>query len=136
MSSGVVAALVAALALGFVEGVARFYPAQLTWRRLRRARGRDSMRAMRERFESAGDRRAPRVLTELLLGLVIVWIAVASLLDKRWHEVVLDVVPYVLVYVALLRTPSALRRVAERMKDHERRAGEGPENEGPTAIAL
>lgn len=94
------------------------------------------MRAMRERFESAGDRRAPRVLTQLLLGLVIVWIAVASLLDKRWDELVIDVVPYVLVYVALLRTPAAMRRVADRMRDHERRAGDEPDDDGPTAIAL
>ena len=94
------------------------------------------MRAMRERFENAGERRAPRLLTELLLGLVIVWIAVASLLDKRWYEVVLDVVPYAIVYIALLRTPAALRRVAERMRDHERRAGDEPDDDGPTAIAL
>jgi hypothetical protein len=140
MASGAIAALVAALALGFVESLARFYPAQQTWRRLRRARGRESVRAMRARFEAAGARRSPRLLTELLLGLVILWVAVASLLDKRWYEVVLDLVPYVIVYVALLRTPAALRRVAERMKDYERRAGEdpdtGPGDDGPTALAL
>ena len=140
MASGAVAALVAALALGFVEGLGRFYPAQQTWRRLRRERGRESVRAMRVRFETAGERRPPRLLTQLLLGLVIIWLAGASLLDKRWYEVVLDIVPYVIVFVALLRTPRALRSVAERMKDYERRAGEdpdaGPGDDGPAAIVL
>jgi hypothetical protein len=139
MASGVMAALAAALALGFVEGVARFYPARPTWSRLRRTRGRESVRAMRERFEAAGRRRAPGGLVQLLLGLVIVWVAVASLLDKRWHEVVLDVLPYVIVLAALLRTPVALRRVAERMRAYERDAGEDPDagtGDGPTALAL
>jgi hypothetical protein len=144
MSSGSLAALVATLALGFVEGVGRFYPAQRTWRRLRRRRGRAAMRAMRERFEAAGGRGAPRVLTQLLLGLVIVWVAVASLLDKRWYEVVLDVLPYTIVYAALWRTPPAMRAVAERMRGHERDAGEDPEREpdeegegeGPSELAL
>jgi hypothetical protein len=131
---------VATLALGFVEGMARFYPARPTWQRLRRRRGRDAVRAMRERFEAAGNRRTPRLLTQLLLALVIVWVAVASLLDKRWYEVALDVVPYLIVYVALLRTPGALRSVGERMRTYERDAGEDPDadagDDGPTALAL
>jgi hypothetical protein len=140
MTSGTIAALVATLALGFVEGLARFYPSAETWRRLRRARGRRAVRTMRERFESAGRRRPPKLLTTILLGLVIVWVASASLLDKRWWEVVLDVFPYVIVYVALWRTPTALRKVAERMKERERDAGEDPDaiegDGGPTALAL
>jgi hypothetical protein len=139
MASGAVAALVASLALGFVEGLARFYPARRTWRRLRRARGREAIRAMRERFESAGERRAPAALTQLLLGLVIVWVAAASLLDKRWWEVVLDVLPYAITYAALLRTPPALRRVGVRMREYERDAGEDPDardDGGPAAITL
>jgi hypothetical protein len=140
MASGALAALVATLVLGFVEGLARFYPARQTWRRLRRARGRESVRAMRARFEAAGRRRAPRILSQLLIGLVIVWVAAASLLDKRWWEVVADVLPYAICYAALLRTPVALRRVAERMRDYERDAGEDPDADpgegGPTAIAM
>jgi hypothetical protein len=141
MTSGAIASLVAALALGFVEGLGRFYPSRETWTRIRRARGRDAVRAMRERFERAGARRPPRLLLTVLLGLVIVWIAAASLLDKRWHEVVLDVVPYVIVYAALLRTPAALRKVGERMKNREREAGDDPDaplegDDGPTALAL
>ena len=137
MTTAGIAALVATLALGFVEGLGRFYPARRTWWRLRRARGRRAVRAMRERFESAGNRRPPRLLTTLLLGLVITWVAAASLLDKRWWEVVLDVLPYVIVLAALLRTPLSLRRVAERMKDHERDAGEDPDaeqDEGGAAV--
>jgi hypothetical protein len=140
MGSAAVAALVASLALGFVEGMARFYPARPTWQRLRRARGREAMRAMRQRFEAAGARRAPRTLTQLLLGLVILWVAIASLLDKRWHEVVWDVLPAAIVFAALLRTPVALRRVGERMRSYERDVGEDPDADPgdghPTATAL
>jgi hypothetical protein len=139
MTSGFVAALVAALALGFVEGVGRFYPARRTWLRLRRLRGRSATRAMRERFEAAGGRRPPRLLTTLLLGLAIVWVAAASLLDKRWYEVVADVLPYVFVLAALWRTPHTLEAVAERMKGFEREAGEDPdadEGDGTAAVAL
>ncbi|CAN5612612.1 hypothetical protein BH24ACT26_BH24ACT26_05230 [soil metagenome] len=142
MTSGALAALVATLALGFVEGIRRFYPSYETWRRLRRARGPRAVRAMRERFEHAGERRPPKLLTTVLLALVIVWVASASLLDKRWHEVVLDVFPYVIVYAALWRTPGAMRKVAERMKERERNLGEDPEapleeeDGGPTALAL
>ncbi|MFN2488196.1 MAG: hypothetical protein ABR529_00325 [Actinomycetota bacterium] len=141
MTSAAVAALVATLAVGFVEGIGGLYPSRQTWWRLRRARGRRAVRAMRERFESAGARRAPKLLTTVLLALVIVWVAVASLLDKRWYEVVLDLVPYVIVYAALLRTPVAMHRIAERMKDLERESGEDPDapvegDGGPTALAL
>jgi hypothetical protein len=139
MTSGVIAALVATLALGFIEGFGRFYPARRTWWRLRRVRGRTAVRHMRERFEAAAARRPPRLLVTVLLGLAIAWVAAASLLDKRWHEVVFDVLPTIIVLAALLRTPTALRRVAERMRDHERDAGEDPdahEDDGPAAIAL
>ena len=141
MTSGVLAALVATLALAFVEGLRLFYPARATWWRLRRARGRKAVRVMRERFEDAAARRSPRVLAVVLTVLVIAWVASASLLDKRWHEVVLDVLPYVLCAAALVRTPTAMRSIAERMKEYERQAGEDPDAElgdepGPTAIAL
>ena len=96
---------------------------------------------MRERFEAAADRRPPRILFTLLLGLAVVWVAAASLLDKRWWEVVMDVLPYVIVLAALLRTPVILRKIAERMRDHERDAGIDPDaplegDGGPTALAL
>jgi hypothetical protein len=143
MPTAVVAALVASLALGFVELLGRLYPSAEAWTRLRRTRGREAVRAMRERFERAGERRPPKLLRTLLLALVIAWIAAAPVLDKRWHEVALDVSPYVIVYAALWRMPPALRQVAERMKDRERDAGEDPDDDGrgfgdggPTALAL
>jgi hypothetical protein len=95
---------------------------------------------MRERFEAAAAHRPQKALTTLLLGLVIAWVAAASLLDKRWWEVVLDVLPYAIVLAALLRTPSVLDKIADRMKDREREAGHDPdeplEDDGPTALAL
>lgn len=142
MTSGLVAALIAVLALGFVEGIARFYPSRRTWLRLRSVNGIRAVRAMRERLEAAAASRLPRVLAQLLLSLVLVWIAVASWLDKRWQEVALDVFPYVLIGAAFLRTPSALRAIAARMKDHERESGFDPDevdergDGGPAAIAL
>jgi hypothetical protein len=145
MATGAVAALVAVLALGFVEGLRRFYPSRPTWRRLRRARGRLAVRLMRERFEAGAERRTPRILAELLSCLVIVWVASASLLDKRWQEVVTDVLPYAFVAVALLRVPGSLRSIAERMKGYEREVGEDPDapwedeaggDGGPAALAL
>ena len=142
MTTGAVAALVAVLALGFIEGMRRFYPSRATWARLRSKHGRRAIRAMRERLEAAADARTTRLLAEALLGLVIVWVAVASLLDKRWYEVVLDVLPYVIVGIALVRTPGALRRISERIKDYERDIGEDPDQDygtgdgGPAAIAL
>lgn len=139
-----IAALVAILALGFVEGLRRFYPSRQTWRRLRRARGRLAVRLMRERFEATAERKTPRRLAELVIGLMIVWIASASLLDKRWQEVVADVLPYAFVAVALMRVPGALHTIAERMKGYEREVGEDPDEPwpdehgsgGPAAIAL
>jgi hypothetical protein len=124
VQTGFVAALVACLALGFVEGLGRFYPSRVTWRRLRRARGRLVMIKMRERFEASAARRSPRVLAILLLVLMAAWIAAASLLDKRWYEVLADVLPYVIVGAALLRVPPAMHAIAERMKDYEREVGD------------
>lgn len=96
---------------------------------------------MRERFEHGASRKSPRWIAGVLVLLVVAWIAASSLLDKRWYEVLLDVFPYLLAILALLRTPSALRAVAERMKDYEREAGEDPDAEtddeiGPTELAL
>ncbi len=146
MTTGIIAAFVAVLALGFLEALGRFYPAKQTWRRLRRARGRLAVRLMRERFEDASKRRTPRYLAAVLFALVVAWIASSSLLDKRWYEVVADVLPYGIVAFAMLRTPPALKAIAERMKDYEREAGEDPDRPleeefdegdgGPTAIAL
>ena len=127
MESGFAAALVATLAVGFVECLGRFYPARQTWRRLRRARGRLAVIRMRERYETAAARGAPRILALALLVLVVAWIASASLLDKRWYEVVIDVLPYAVVGFALLRMPPAMKAIAERMKDYEREAGEDPD---------
>ena len=132
MQSGIIAALVATLSLGFVECLGRFYPSRTTWRRLRRARGRLPMTKMRRRFESGASRRSSRVLAMALLVLVAAWIAAASLLDKRWHEVVFDVLPYVIVLAAVLRVPPAMRAVAERMKEYEREVGDDkvPDDDG------
>ena len=141
MTTGIIAALVAVLAWAFVEGFGRFYPARQTWWRIRRARGRESVRRMRERFEHASDRRMGRRLFTFVLALLIAWIAAASLLDKRWYEVVADVLPSCIVAIALMRVPSALRAVAERMKEYEREAGDDPDEPlggdgGATALAL
>jgi hypothetical protein len=141
MASGAIAALIAGLALAFVEGIRRFYPARQTWMRIRSRHGRRAARAMRERLEAAAARRTPRILALLLLALVGTWIASASLLDKRWYEVVADVFPYAFVSIALLRVPPALRAVANRMRNYEKDHGEDPDrpfedDEGPTALAL
>jgi hypothetical protein len=124
-----IAALLAALALGFVEGLGRFYPARRTWDRLRRAQGRAAVRAMRERMEAASRRKTPRVFAILLFTLVIAWIAAASLLDKRWWEVVVDVIPYAIVGIAILRVSPALRSIAARMRRYEQDVGE--DEQGP-----
>lgn len=87
------------------------------------------MRKLRERFEEMSQNKTPRRLAIVLLVLMVAWVASASLLDKRWHEVVFDVLPYVFVGVALLRTPAMMRNVAERMKDYEGRAGDDPESD-------
>ena len=128
--------------LGFEEGMRRFYPSKATWLQLRSRHGRRAVRAMRERLAQTAENKLTRGLATVLLMLVILWVATAPLLDKRWHEVVLDVLPYVLVGVALLRTPSTLRTIAERMRQHERDFGEDPDSDygtgdgGPAAIAL
>jgi hypothetical protein len=142
MASGVIASLAAALVLGFVEGMARFYPARRTWLRMRRINGRRAMRRFRERIEAAAESRASRVLATVLLALVAAWIAASSLLDKRWYEVLLDVLPYGLVSAALLRMRPAMRRVAERMRDYEEDHGDRPDQDldegqgGPAELAL
>ena len=88
---------------------------------------------MRERFEVGSTQRAPRVLALVFLVLALAWIAAASLLDKRWHEVLFDVLPYVIVVIAVLRTPAALQGIAERMRDYEREVGDDQvvEDDGP-----
>ena len=98
---------------------------------------------MRLRLEATERHRLPRLLAIALLVLVIGWVASASLLDKRWYEVVMDVLPYCFVCVIMLRTPVIVGRIAERMRDYERSAGEDPdvpyidqEGDGPTALAL
>lgn len=139
MTSALIASFAAVAALGFLEGVGRFYPARKTWWRLRRTRGRSAVVMMRARCERAADPRLARRLASLLFALVLVWIGTASLLDKRWHEVAFDVTPYVIVCAALLRTPRVLRAVAERMKEYEKDAGEDPDagfGDGPEAVAL
>jgi hypothetical protein len=141
MTTAAVAALTAVLALGFVEGMRRFYPARATWARLRSRHGRRAVRAMRERFETAAASRLPRVLAIVLLALVAIWMAAAPVLDKRWYEVALDSLPYAFVSVALLRTRGTLRVIAQRMRDYERDAGEDPDDdldfgEGTDVIAL
>lgn len=143
MTTGLIAALVAVLALGFVEGWRRFYPSRQTWKRLRRTKGRLAVRLMRERFEQGAEHGFHKVVAEVLAGLVIVWIAVASLLDKRWYEVLTDLIPYVLVGIAVFRVPGGMREIAERMKEYEREVGEDPDEDwrdlgegGPTALVL
>ena len=145
MTSAIVASFAAVAALGFLEGLRRFYPARKTWWRLRRTRGRSAVVLMRARVERAADPLLARRLASLLVALVIVWIGIASLLDKRWHEVLFDVTPYLIVSVTLLRTPPALRAVADRMKEYEKDAGEDPDapgaggnglGDGPEALAL
>ena len=144
MASAVIAVLIAGLTLAFVEGLGYFYPARKTWMRLRSQNGRAAVRAMRERIEDLASRRTPSLLAELLLGLLIVWVAAAPLLDKRWYEVAIDALPYAFVGLALLRSRPSLRAIAERMKGYERETGEDPDkpffDDGgdgdPTAIAL
>ena len=137
-----IASLAAALVLGFVEGMARFYPARRAWLRMRRINGRRAMRRFRERIEAAAESRASRALAGVLLALVAAWIAVSGLLDKRWYEVLLDVLPYGLVSAALLRMRPAMRRVAERMRDYEDDHGDRPDEDwdegqgGPAELAL
>jgi hypothetical protein len=141
MTTAAIAALIAVLALGFVEGMRRFYPARTTWTRLRSRHGRRAVRAMRERFEAVSRGRAPRVVAVALLALVAAWIAAAPILDKRWYEVALDSLPYAFVSVAFLRAPGTFRVIADRMRKYERDVGEDPDDdldsgEGTDVIAL
>jgi hypothetical protein len=143
MTSGFVASSIAVLALAFAEGLGRFYPARKTWVRLRSLHGRRAVRAMRERLETTARNNLPRLLALALLALVIGWAASASLLDKRWYEVVMDVLPYCFVCLLMVRTPVIVGLIAERMRDYERSVGEDPdvplidqEGDGPTALAL
>ena len=140
MGTSFVAAVMALAALGFLELFGRIYPARDLWWRLRRSGGLEAVRKMRERYEWAAARRTPLILALGLLVLTGGWAATSSLLDKRWYEVVTDLVPAAIVIAALLRTRSVLRLVAERMKGYEREAGDEPdaplEDEGPSALAL
>lgn len=141
MTTAIIASFAAVVAFGFLEGVGRFYPARKTWWRLRRTRGRSAVVLMRARCERAADPQLSRRLASLMFSLVVVWVGVASLLDKRWHEVLWDVTPYVIVSIALLRTPRILRSVADRMKGYEKDAGEDPDEPeagdgGPQVVAL
>lgn len=129
MVSGAIAIILGALALAFVEGMGHFYPARRAWLRMRSQNGRRAVRAMRKRFEERAANRTPDWLIWLLVALVIGWVASASLLDKRWWEVVLDVLPYVFVGLAFIRLPHAMHLVAERMKNYERDAGEDPDKD-------
>lgn len=129
MVSGAIAIIFGALAWAFVEGFGAFYPAKATWMRMRSQNGRRAVRAMRRRFETAAERKTPRWLVYVLFALAGAWVASASLLDKRWWEVVLDVLPYVFVAIALLRLPANMARVALRMRDYERDAGEDPDKD-------
>jgi hypothetical protein len=147
VTSGIAAAFIGALALAFWEAMGRFYPARETWRRLRRVRGRLAVRLMRERFEQTARYRGPRTLALVSLIAIVAWVAAASLLDKRWYEVVADVLPWVVVGLALFRTPKILAAIGERMREYEKEVGEDPDADvndlfddpgdgGPTAIAL
>ena len=141
MTSGLIAIASAALVWAFVEGLGRFYPSKAAWLRIRSRHGRRVARSMRERFEARADRGTPRWLTILFGAVVGAWIASASLLDKRWWEVVIDVLPYALVGGAFLRLPPVMRKIAERMKGYERDLGEDPDSDiegegGVAAIAL
>ena len=126
-ATGVIAAVAALLSWGFVELFGGFYPTRQMWWGLRRARGRDPLRRTRERFEDIAALKAPRILVTVLLCLLIIWVASASLLDKRWYEVVADAAPSLIVMLALQRVPHALRTIAERMKKYEREAGDDPD---------
>jgi hypothetical protein len=141
MASGALAALAATLVLGFVEAMARFYPARRTWLKMRRLNGRTRMRKFRERMEATAENKTPRFLALVLFALVIVWVVLgARALDKRWYEVLLDLFPYPIVSIALLRMPSALRAVATRMKEFEEMFGDRPdepdEGDGSAVVAL
>ena len=140
MNSSFIASLLAVAAFGFLEIFGRHYPARDLWWRLRRTRGREAVRKLRERYEGASSRRTPRLLALIVLIAIVAWVASASLLDKRWYQVVSDVLPSAIVAGALFRTPFVLRDVAQRMKAYEREAGDEPDappgDGGSSAIAL
>lgn len=98
---------------------------------------------MRERIATVGKSRVPRFVAILLLGLVLGWISSKSLLDRSWIEVGTDVLPYVFICIAMLRIPSIVTRIVERMMNYERSVGEDPDvplidqdGDGPSALAL
>jgi hypothetical protein len=97
---------------------------------------------MRQRFEAGAEHGTPRWLTTALFVLAGAWVASASLLDKRWWEVALDVLPYLLVGIAFLRLPAIMHKIAERMRKYERDVGEDPDKDytdgdgGAAVIAL
>ena len=129
MTSAGIAALVAVLALGFIEGLRRFYPSRETWRRLRRRRGSGpSARCVSasKRGRRVGSQAAS---SNSYSASVILWIAVAGWLDKEWYEVALDALPYIFVLIAILRTPGTLFAIGERMKEYEKEVGEDPDAE-------
>jgi hypothetical protein len=126
-ATGAVAVVASLLCLGFVEALGGFYPSRRTWWGLRRSRGRHGVRKIRERFEEVAALRGPRMLATLILCLLIIWVASASLLDKRWYEVAVDAGPSIIVMLAFRRIPTALTSVAERMKKLEREAGDDPD---------
>ena len=84
---------------------------------------------MRERFEAAARRNTGRVLALGLAGLFGLWVAFTGLLEGKWYETALQVLPYLLVGFALLRLPVALGKVAERMREYERSVGEDPDRD-------
>jgi hypothetical protein len=130
--SGLAAVFLAALAWAFIELFARLYPSRETWARMRKEYGRSGVQGLRERIEAAARTRAARYVLVFMGVLVIAWIASASLLDKRWWEVALEVLPYAIIGGALLRAPGALRSVAARMRDYERASGD---DQGPGPLA-
>lgn len=139
MGSAIIAMGVAFLVWAFVEGLGSFYPSKAAWLRIRSRHGRRVARAMRERFEAGASRGTPRWLIITLCVLVAAWIASASLLDKRWWEVVLDVAPYALVGAAFVRLPPAMQRIADRMRAYEKDLGEDPDSdydEGDGGVAV
>ena len=147
MASGILAALLAVFIWGCVEAFGGFYPSRPTWVKLRMRRGRLATRRMRERFEAGAGRKSSRRLAFLLLVFLIAWVASASLLDKRWYEVVADAAPSLIVIFALLRVPGAMGAIGERMREYEKSAGEDPDaplddppgpppEDGPTELAL
>jgi hypothetical protein len=142
MVSASVAILLASLVWSFVEGMGNFYPSKPAWLRIRSRHGRRAARAMRKRFEAGAEHGTPRWLTTALFVLAGAWIASASLLDKRWWEVALDVLPYLLVGIAFLRLPAIMHKIAERMRAYERDVGEDPDTDytdgdgGAAVIAL